>query len=47
VSFSGSMSFMPYFSTYGVTFRPLLLGHYASRVSDLGLAEYLGGQGMY
>lgn len=33
--FSGSMWFIPYFSTYGVSFRPLLLG-YSLKVSDFG-----------
>nr|URX53144.1 NADH dehydrogenase subunit 5 [Cryptotermes primus] len=47
VVFSGSMWFMPYFSTYGVSFYPLSLGYYSLSVSDLGWAEYLGGQGMY
>nr|URX52936.1 NADH dehydrogenase subunit 5 [Cryptotermes cynocephalus] len=45
--FSGSMWFMPYFSTYGVSFYPLLLGYSSLSVSDLGWAERLGGQGMY
>nr|URX53131.1 NADH dehydrogenase subunit 5 [Cryptotermes dudleyi]URX54247.1 NADH dehydrogenase subunit 5 [Cryptotermes sp. 7 AB-2022a]URX54338.1 NADH dehydrogenase subunit 5 [Cryptotermes sp. 7 AB-2022a] len=45
-AFSGSMWFMPYFSTYGVSFPPLLLGHSLS-VSDFGWAERLGGQGVY
>nr|URX52793.1 NADH dehydrogenase subunit 5 [Cryptotermes cymatofrons] len=47
VVFSGSMWFMPYFSTYGMSFCPLSLGYYSLGVSDLGWAEYLGGQGMY
>lgn len=33
--FSGSIWFIPYFSTYGVSFRPLLLG-YSLKVSDFG-----------
>nr|URX53779.1 NADH dehydrogenase subunit 5 [Cryptotermes havilandi] len=45
--FSGSMWFMPYFSTYGVSFRPLSLGYNSLSVSDLGWAERLGGQGVY
>nr|URX53610.1 NADH dehydrogenase subunit 5 [Cryptotermes sp. 3 AB-2022a] len=45
--FSGSMWFMPYFSTYGVSFYPLSLGYFSLSVSDLGWAECLGGQGMY
>nr|URH16834.1 NADH dehydrogenase subunit 5 [Glyptotermes pubescens] len=46
-TFSGSMWFMPYFSTYGVVLPPLLLGYGSLSVSDLGWAERLGGQGMY
>jgi NADH-ubiquinone oxidoreductase chain 5 len=46
-SFSGSMWFMPYFSTYGVSLSPLLLGYSSMRVSDLGWAEHFGGQGIY
>nr|URX53844.1 NADH dehydrogenase subunit 5 [Postelectrotermes sp. 2 AB-2022a]URX53883.1 NADH dehydrogenase subunit 5 [Kalotermitidae sp. 1 AB-2022a]URX53935.1 NADH dehydrogenase subunit 5 [Kalotermitidae sp. 1 AB-2022a] len=46
-SFSGSMWFMPYFSTYGLSLSPLLLGFYSLKVTDLGWAEYLGGQGIY
>nr|URX53571.1 NADH dehydrogenase subunit 5 [Procryptotermes corniceps] len=47
VFFSGSMWFMPYFSTYGTSFFPLLLGYRSLSVSDLGWAERLGGQGLY
>nr|YP_009479849.1 NADH dehydrogenase subunit 5 [Incisitermes minor]AVX29519.1 NADH dehydrogenase subunit 5 [Incisitermes minor] len=47
VTFSGSMWFMPYLSTYGVTKSPLLLGYYSLSVSDLGWAERLGGQGIF
>nr|YP_009726966.1 NADH dehydrogenase subunit 5 [Cryptotermes declivis]QIA95626.1 NADH dehydrogenase subunit 5 [Cryptotermes declivis] len=47
VVFFGSMWFMPYFSTYGVSLYPLSLGYYSLSVSDLGWAECLGGQGMY
>nr|URX52923.1 NADH dehydrogenase subunit 5 [Glyptotermes sp. 5 AB-2022a] len=46
-SFSGSMWFMPYFSTYGVSMSPLLLGYKSLSISDLGWAEKLGGQGIY
>nr|URX53300.1 NADH dehydrogenase subunit 5 [Neotermes sp. 1 AB-2022a] len=45
--FSGSMWFMPYFSTYGVSLPPLLLGYKSLKTSDLGWAECLGGQGVY
>nr|URX53092.1 NADH dehydrogenase subunit 5 [Cryptotermes austrinus] len=47
VAFSGSMWFMPYFSTYGMSFYPLSLGYCSLSASDLGWGEYLGGQGMY
>nr|URX53326.1 NADH dehydrogenase subunit 5 [Calcaritermes nearcticus] len=46
-SFLGSMWFMSYFSTYGVSFSPLLLGFNSLSVSDLGWGEWLGGQGFY
>nr|URX53287.1 NADH dehydrogenase subunit 5 [Glyptotermes sp. 11 AB-2022a] len=45
--FSGSMWFMPYFSTYGVSLSPLLLGFNSLKVSDSGWVEQLGGQGIY
>nr|URX54065.1 NADH dehydrogenase subunit 5 [Paraneotermes simplicicornis] len=45
--FSGSMWFMPYFSTYGLSSSPLSLGYYSLKVSDSGWAERLGGQGFY
>nr|WHM51921.1 NADH dehydrogenase subunit 5 [Incisitermes schwarzi] len=47
VVFSGSMWFMPYFSTYGVSLRPLFLGYVSLKTSDLGWVERLGGQGIY
>lgn len=47
VAFFGSMWFIPYFSTYGVSLFPLLLGYYSLKVSDLGWAERLGGHGVY
>nr|URX53441.1 NADH dehydrogenase subunit 5 [Calcaritermes emarginicollis] len=46
-SFLGSMWFMPYFSTYGASPLPLLLGFKSLKVSDLGWGERLGGQGFY
>nr|WHM51557.1 NADH dehydrogenase subunit 5 [Neotermes castaneus] len=45
--FSGSMWFMPYYSTYGVSSSPLLLGYNSLKISDLGWTERLGGQGIY
>lgn len=47
VVFSGSIWFMPNFSTYGVSLSPLFLGYYSLRISDLGWAERLGRQGIY
>nr|YP_001256894.1 NADH dehydrogenase subunit 5 [Reticulitermes flavipes]ABN10425.1 NADH dehydrogenase subunit 5 [Reticulitermes flavipes] len=46
-SFSGSMWFMPFFSTYGVSFGPLGFGYSSMRVFDSGWMEYFGGQGLY
>nr|YP_009711682.1 NADH dehydrogenase subunit 5 [Reticulitermes lucifugus]QGA46860.1 NADH dehydrogenase subunit 5 [Reticulitermes lucifugus] len=46
-SFSGSMWFMPFFSTYGVSFSPLGFGYKSMRVLDSGWMEYFGGQGLY
>nr|YP_009351437.1 NADH dehydrogenase subunit 5 [Termes comis]AQP29596.1 NADH dehydrogenase subunit 5 [Termes comis] len=46
-SFVGSMWFMPFFSTYGVSFRPLDVGYGATSVFDSGWMEYFGGQGLY
>nr|AQP29952.1 NADH dehydrogenase subunit 5 [Ateuchotermes sp. C TB-2017]AQP29978.1 NADH dehydrogenase subunit 5 [Ateuchotermes sp. C TB-2017] len=46
-SFSGSMWFMPFFSTYGVSFTPLVVGYSATSVFDSGWMEYFGGQGIY
>jgi NADH-ubiquinone oxidoreductase chain 5 len=34
--FAGSMWFIPFFSTYGVSFGPLGLGYKATRVFDSG-----------
>nr|AIY61627.1 NADH dehydrogenase subunit 5 [Nasutitermes takasagoensis] len=46
-SFSGSMWFMPFFSTYGVSFSPLEVGYGATSVFDSGWMEFFGGQGLY
>nr|YP_005351198.1 NADH dehydrogenase subunit 5 [Periplaneta americana]ADD71933.1 NADH dehydrogenase subunit 5 [Periplaneta americana] len=46
-SFMGSMWFMPYISTYGVSNMPLFLGYKSYSVFDSGWSEYFGGQGMY
>nr|YP_009351606.1 NADH dehydrogenase subunit 5 [Hirtitermes hirtiventris]AQP30056.1 NADH dehydrogenase subunit 5 [Hirtitermes hirtiventris] len=46
-SFSGSMWFMPFFSTYGVSFGPLGIGYSTTSVFDSGWMELFGGQGLY
>nr|AQP27557.1 NADH dehydrogenase subunit 5 [Hospitalitermes sp. C TB-2017] len=46
-SFSGSMWFMPFFSTYGISFSPLEVGYSATSVFDFGWMEFFGGQGLY
>nr|URX53428.1 NADH dehydrogenase subunit 5 [Rugitermes unicolor] len=45
--FSGSMWFMPYFSTYGLSSLPLFLGYYSLKNFDLGWSERVGGYGIY
>jgi len=45
--FAGSMWFMPFFSTYGISFGPLGVGYKATKVFDSGWIEYFGGQGLY
>nr|AQP27060.1 NADH dehydrogenase subunit 5 [Odontotermes sp. BDIT086] len=45
--FSGSMWFMPFLSTYGVSFWPLEVGYSTVKVFDFGWMEYFGGQGIY
>nr|YP_009350657.1 NADH dehydrogenase subunit 5 [Odontotermes minutus]AQP27570.1 NADH dehydrogenase subunit 5 [Odontotermes minutus] len=45
--FSGSMWFMPFLSTYGVSFWPLEVGYSSVSVFDFGWMEYFGGQGIY
>jgi hypothetical protein len=44
---SSSVWFIPYFSAHGVSLSPLLLGYYSIRISDLGWAQCLAGQGIY
>nr|WGO58192.1 NADH dehydrogenase subunit 5 [Allacta xizangensis] len=46
INFCGSMWFMPYIFTYGISFYPLLLGHTLSSILDFGWMEYFGGQGL-
>lgn len=46
-SFSGSMWYIPFLSTYSVSFWPLEVGYKSIRVFDFGWIEYFGGQGFY
>nr|YP_010621052.1 NADH dehydrogenase subunit 5 [Protagonista lugubris]WAX39435.1 NADH dehydrogenase subunit 5 [Protagonista lugubris] len=45
--FMGSMWFMPYLSTYGMSCLPLHLGYKFYKIFDSGWSEYFGGQGMH
>nr|YP_009727764.1 NADH dehydrogenase subunit 5 [Oxya agavisa]QHX99831.1 NADH dehydrogenase subunit 5 [Oxya agavisa] len=47
VSFYGSMWFMPFISTKLISYFPLSLGYFSSKVFDYGWGELFGGQGMY
>nr|AJW76291.1 NADH dehydrogenase subunit 5 [Mesocapnia arizonensis] len=46
-SFMGSMWFLPFISTYGVSYVPLNLGSQAVKSFDHGWSEYFGGQGLF
>nr|YP_010227794.1 NADH dehydrogenase subunit 5 [Cryptocercus sanchaensis]UDD86554.1 NADH dehydrogenase subunit 5 [Cryptocercus sanchaensis] len=46
IIFFGSMWFMPYISTYGMSFFPLYFGYYSLKVFDFGWSEYFGGQNL-
>nr|UDD86580.1 NADH dehydrogenase subunit 5 [Cryptocercus tianbaensis] len=46
IIFFGSMWFMPYVSTYGMSFFPLYFGYYSLKVFDFGWSEYFGGQNL-
>nr|YP_010946928.1 NADH dehydrogenase subunit 5 [Symploce maxima]WGO57685.1 NADH dehydrogenase subunit 5 [Symploce maxima] len=46
-SFLGSMWYMPYIFTYGVSYYPLIVGYNSSKSFDGGWNEYFGGQGLY
>nr|YP_009353448.1 NADH dehydrogenase subunit 5 [Macrotermes yunnanensis]AQW41831.1 NADH dehydrogenase subunit 5 [Macrotermes yunnanensis] len=46
-SFSGSMWYMPFLSTYSISFLPLEVGYSTTSVFDSGWMEYFGGQGVY
>nr|UGS80405.1 NADH dehydrogenase subunit 5 [Lachesilla punctata] len=43
----GEMWFLPYLSTYGISWIPLKAGMLYSKVLDYGWFEYLGGQGLF
>nr|AKR07179.1 NADH dehydrogenase subunit 5 [Nigidionus parryi] len=45
--FLGSMWNMPYISTYGMNYYPLVLGDYVIKDLDQGWSEYYGSQGFY
>nr|YP_010946278.1 NADH dehydrogenase subunit 5 [Allacta hainanensis]WGO56996.1 NADH dehydrogenase subunit 5 [Allacta hainanensis] len=46
INFSGSMWFMPYIFTYGISCYPLIFGYNLYKVLDFGWTEYFGGQGL-
>nr|QZP40951.1 NADH dehydrogenase subunit 5 [Geoscapheus dilatatus] len=46
-SFLGSMWYMPYLSTYGVSINPLMTGYFSMKSFDMGWNEYFGGWGIY
>nr|WGO57880.1 NADH dehydrogenase subunit 5 [Blattella parilis] len=46
-SFLGSMWYMPYIFTYGVSYYPLIIGYNSLKSFDGGWNEYFGGQGMF
>nr|YP_010946460.1 NADH dehydrogenase subunit 5 [Caeparia donskoffi]WGO57178.1 NADH dehydrogenase subunit 5 [Caeparia donskoffi] len=46
-SFLGSMWYMPYLSTYGVSMKPMVMGYVSMKSFDMGWNEYFGGQGFY
>nr|AVN67954.1 NADH dehydrogenase subunit 5 [Parcoblatta bolliana] len=46
-NFLGSMWYMPYISTYGTSYYPLIVGYSSLKIFDGGWSEFFGGQGMY
>nr|WGO58140.1 NADH dehydrogenase subunit 5 [Symploce tubercularis] len=46
-SFLGSMWYMPYIFTYGVSYYPLIVGYSTMKSFDGGWNEYFGGQGLF
>ena len=47
VGFLGSIWNMPYLSTYGLSYTPLIFGYSTLKSFDGGWNEYFGGQGLY
>nr|QNV11688.1 NADH dehydrogenase subunit 5 [Phyllodromia melanocephala] len=45
--FLGSMWFMPYISTYGLIYYPLMIGMKSMKTFDQGWSEYFGAQQLY
>nr|AMP43736.1 NADH dehydrogenase subunit 5 [Heleodromia immaculata] len=45
--FLGMMWFMPFLSTYGIIYYPLISGHKVMKTFDQGWSEYFGGQQLY
>jgi NADH-ubiquinone oxidoreductase chain 5 len=41
------MWFIPYVSTYGVSFNPLFVGYISLKNFDSGWSELFGGQGLF
>nr|WGO57932.1 NADH dehydrogenase subunit 5 [Episymploce sundaica] len=46
-SFLGSMWYMPYIFTYGISYYPLVIGYNSLKSFDNGWNEYFGGQGLH
>nr|AVN67587.1 NADH dehydrogenase subunit 5 [Blaptica dubia] len=46
-SFLGMMWNMPYLSTYGMSYNPMVIGYNSLKSFDEGWNEYFGGQGLY
>nr|YP_010946785.1 NADH dehydrogenase subunit 5 [Pseudoglomeris planiuscula]WGO57542.1 NADH dehydrogenase subunit 5 [Pseudoglomeris planiuscula] len=46
-SFLGSMWNLPYYSSYGLSKNPLMMGYFMLMSFEMGWNEYFGGQGFY
>nr|YP_010947006.1 NADH dehydrogenase subunit 5 [Margattea limbata]WGO57763.1 NADH dehydrogenase subunit 5 [Margattea limbata] len=46
-TFTGSMWFLPYITTYGIMLSPMYVGYKTIQFVDCGWSEYFGGQGIY